>query len=120
VDSIAVAKTALEIVRLGGQTVAGLNLNPVATLAATAVAGATQVALNAIDNAEKSEAEALAALKATLASSIAAVDQRLGDLDAARRAADDKIAAHAPPGQSDKAAADLVADVKAEPGSTAP
>lgn len=115
-DGTTIAKSALQLLETVGKTIADLNLHPVVTLAARAASGAATVALSAIDNASKSEAETLAALKATLASSIAAVDQRLGDLDAARKAADDKIAAAAPPEQSAIAAADLVADAKASPG----
>lgn len=91
------AKKTLELLRLGGKVAAGLGLGTVVSLVGEAVAGASDVALGAIDNAQKQEADALAALRAVLVESLAKCDKALATADEARRTADNIIEAGAPP-----------------------
>ncbi len=90
-------KQALELVRLGGKVVASLGLGTVVSLVGEAVGSAADVALSAIANAQKQEADALAALRQVLAESLAKCDKALATADQARETADNIIEAGGPP-----------------------
>jgi len=96
VNALDFAKQTLQLLRLGGKVASSLGLGTVVSLVGEAVADASSVALSAIDNAQKQEADALAALRLVLAESLAKCDKALATAEAARQTADNIIDQGAP------------------------